>query len=585
MAKECTYVFLAPPPVQSLLYWDSGLWPHTIVRNAKRWTRARDRLFLSQTLEPLFDKMKNLEMTEAIDAGLVDPEDAIIVYRNLAWFLETDSLHKRLVLYLPFEILPHKLWQHSSAALQASVAQFLEAYLKHWAALLTVADVRASFVDGDVPEPELHTEPIPRVAKAAHLIPMLAAKGLISVQRVLELLEYPEGILVQSIMDTFPVLADLGLMSREKAAELTKYHTKNMPTSPSIITPERAHWLKQEGEKYLVEARATDIARGILTDASLSPVLLEKAHYGNAQTMLAIIHGIRMVAENLGRKKPEEARWLYSGYERILLNLWQKNIPEVRDGITSAWSRLLHLHVLDQEDIERLGVFIPDLEAGFAKNKKLIEQDAEELKPAIERMYHDPNLARLLYPVCILFGSRVKGYGTTTADLDVAVFVRPGVHFEERPRLQKHLKELFKHKKVNGKVMEFWLEQKDEGLAIRDFPHPDTLLGDSMLVHVLFGGAWYGEMQTIRELHEKVLHGYLYEKDSEKRRIWLEELERDTLLYRLLHKGYARFFPEQGGVHTPHADWIDGQSMFYDSGYRRLATKLFIRRVFLPKLG
>ena len=65
---------------------------------------------------------------------------------------------------------------------------------------------------------------------------------------------------------------------------------------------------------------------------------------------------------------------------------------------------------------------------------------------------------------------------------------------------------------------------------------------------------------------------------------WLEEMERDSLQYRLLHKGFERYFPIQSPMNTVHGHAIDGQSAFYDSRYRRIATELFIRRVFLPQL-
>ena len=90
-------------------------------------------------------------------------------------------------------------------------------------------------------------------------------------------------------------------------------------------------------------------------------------------------------------------------------------------------------------------------------------------------------------------------------------------------------------------------------------------------------------------MYEKLLPGFLYSqdkkiKDTDARKIWMRELERDTLLYRLLHKGYARLNTEQGGITTRNGNDIDQNSMFWDSGYRRLATKLFITKVFLPIL-
>ncbi len=52
-----------------------------------------------------------------------------------------------------------------------------------------------------------------------------------------------------------------------------------------------------------------------------------------------------------------------------------------------------------------------------------------------------------------------------------------------------------------------------------------------------------------------------------------------------MHKGYRHFFPKKGNLETEHSDNVDSDSAFYDSGYRRLATQLFINRVFLPQLS
>jgi len=81
----------------------------------------------------------------------------------------------------------------------------------------------------------------------------------------------------------------------------------------------------------------------------------------------------------------------------------------------------------------------------------------------------------------------------------------------------------------------------------------------------------------LRETDKKIMN-------REARGLYLEEMERDILQYRLMHKGYERFFPPAGGLHSAHADKVDGESMFWDSGYRQLATKLFASRVFLPKI-
>jgi len=155
--------------------------------------------------------------------------------------------------------------------------------------------------------------------------------------------------------------------------------------------------------------------------------------------------------------------------------------------------------------------------------------------------------------------------------------------------LRELLKQSFAHEKIHGEIIEFWLEEKDGKFGIRDFKKPDSAQGEKYWTHILFGAAWEGNENIITELRKKLLAPYMYDtgeviEGQDARTLYLGEIERDTLQYRLMHKGYERFYPSYGGIHTPHADEIDGDSMFWDSGYRQLATKLFASRVFLPKI-
>ena len=232
----------------------------------------------------------------------------------------------------------------------------------------------------------------------------------------------------------------------------------------------------------------------------------------------------------------------------------------------------------------------PDqLDMPFVQREETLRDDISIIKSAMESIKSNPELNSILYPVSILFGSRLKGYGADNADLDVAIFIKPGISAQQKEGVQSLITDTFSHSKIQGKVFEFWLEEKDGELEIINFPNPDTNIGDNTCTHILFEGAWVGDESATKELYEKLLPGYLYSKGKDirgkdARKIWLEEMEKDTLQYRLMHKGYGRFYERQGGIKTEHSDQIDGDSMFYDSGYRRLATKLFLSKVFLPQL-
>jgi hypothetical protein len=192
-----------------------------------------------------------------------------------------------------------------------------------------------------------------------------------------------------------------------------------------------------------------------------------------------------------------------------------------------------------------------------------------------------------MYPVAAFFGSRLKGYARRGADLDAAVFIKPGTPESKRAEIRQIAARLFSDKRVGGKVVEFWLEECNGALVIRDFPDPDVLVADSTWVHLAISSVWLGTHEALAHLYEKLLPGFLQcagraFMGRDVRTLCLEEMEREVLQYRLMHKGYRRFFPPSGGIEA--ADGLDPQSAFWDSGYRRLATALYLGRVFLPQL-
>lgn len=260
-------------------------------------------------------------------------------------------------------------------------------------------------------------------------------------------------------------------------------------------------------------------------------------------------------------------------------------IPE--DKVSEArakWLKEKDLPVEIPENADKL------INKPFTEKENALEEDIHYVSEIIKSIETDPELSEIIFPVGILFGSKIKGYGAVDADIDIAVFVKPGARQEEKEKYRSLLAKHFSTEKIHGKVIEFWLESTaDKELNIIDDPTIGTYAGDSRWAHVLFEGAWIGNKDMIHEIHEKLLSHYLYcdkdnQNDLEKRKIWLEEMERDTLQYRLMHKGYARLFHPIGGIHTEHSDKIDGSSVFYDSGFRRLATELYLRKVFLPQL-
>lgn len=198
----------------------------------------------------------------------------------------------------------------------------------------------------------------------------------------------------------------------------------------------------------------------------------------------------------------------------------------------------------------------------------------------VDTIRDDSLLSKYVLPLLILTGSRSKGYSTSDSDTDIAVFIKPGVNFGLRAHIQRLLEDhLFKPFKIKGGVLEFWLTEDSDIFRIKNFKDPDKHLGDSFATQVLFAGIWGGDETSIR----RILTPYLQCSDSNKRQIWLEEIERGVLQYRLMHRGYHSLYPEKWTDLQPE-EMMDKKGAFWDAGYRRLATKLFLKKVFLPHI-
>jgi hypothetical protein len=107
---------------------------------------------------------------------------------------------------------------------------------------------------------------------------------------------------------------------------------------------------------------------------------------------------------------------------------------------------------------------------------------------------------------------------------------------------------------------------------------------DQNIAHICLNTVWISERNNLKEIQNDCIRRYLeLEPNSVERSQSLERLEQDLLQYRLMHKGIKRIY-ENVSEATKHFIGIDGASAFYDRRYRRIATQLFVKYVFLPKL-
>ena len=634
---------LTSPATESLLHIETtGVpWPDEIRNNRKLQERARTRRLLSKELDNLYKLIPEatVDIWDSLKNGTIQEKNIVEFYDILSLLLEQDINNSQLVLYLPFEFLPDLNKQTETNELSSASTRLADQIRRSWRNLLTVHNLRADFKDGDVPEVEYRDEPLSQVVKAAHLIPSLLKRGLLSFDEILELLEKTtDKILADSIADTLPVLADMELITENDLDRMAKSGhrmisnmaaiiqaskrnstEKDLNTSPatdiSNITammqkdlenatlkidkkfPEtknrRSLWLKEEERRIILEKFAGIVARHTLYHGTEQLEVLIKNKLSSSEKnikTLLIIKSIQEIIETLAKTSADEAKEFYGKYEDEIKNLWlNEKDPETRTAIEELILHLYSLQIINDRQLTGFKIKSPTLNFGLTGRMDSLETHTRDITATIESIEKDEELSELIYPVVIMLGSRIKGYAKSKADLDIAVFVKPNTPFEKRKHLQDLIKKTFTHEKIQGEVMEFWLEENDGNMSILDFDNPDTKLGDSTLTHPLIG-AWYGDTETIKELYKKLMPEYLYSEDKDilgqnAQKVWTEEIGRDTLQYRLMHKGYKHFFPKKGGIETTHSDNIDNDSAFYDSGYRRLATQLFVNRVFLPQLS
>lgn len=180
------------------------------------------------------------------------------------------------------------------------------------------------------------------------------------------------------------------------------------------------------------------------------------------------------------------------------------------------------------------------------------------------------NLAAQLNPettfgVICLGGSRVKGYGQPDSDIDLWAPTKPEYKITQSA--------LFTNSAISEKLTDDQIHTIPFSQITKQLPRFATLLNTF----------WIGSPENVENLQRELLPHYFREKDPDVRSFTTERLEQDLLEYRLMHKGYPAFYPDSNPEYKKHPT-IDGASAFYETSYRILATKLFVRNIFIPKL-
>lgn len=437
----------------------------------------------------------------------------------------------RIALYIPEEWLPVD-----------SQPRYREAYLDAWWQTLGHIDYRGDFVDGDIGEID-SVEPVPQLAKAAHLAPMLGRAGLITASDVAYItsgtnsdvlrasfadISRPARAISQATLHDVPTL----LMAVNQAAD-----------EPGI-TDARSRWLRESG----MQAIAREVARS--TDWQTAERLL------HASSGLERQIALRALALH-GRTGSSRLTTVLPG----ILRQRQHDDIQVRRQADVSLRHLYNSGALPEGTLEAEGMDLPQLAGNLSANLRFMPEEVALARAAARRIGQQEDLGRLLYPIAMLGGSRLKGYGDESADTDIAVVARPDAVLPDTlPEL------LF------------------DGLTptiLQTSEMPQGLYIDPVWSNLLFNAVWIGDKATVSELQRATITMYDTPID---RYVALRRLEQDVLQYRLLHKGYERHYPVRADDTLIVPDGIDGQSTFWDSGYRRLATQLFAEKVRLPTI-
>ncbi|MEI8223866.1 MAG: hypothetical protein WCG20_01945 [bacterium] len=552
--------------------------------NSPNEQTLRDAVFdkLSQIFELIPDATQDL--WSAATRGAFPTETLAAIYDDLGLFLDSYPEYRRLVLYIPFELLPYcnDNCTVMSAKLNQSAQTFLVSYLKRWNELLHISDVRANFMNGDVPEDHLLTEPLHRTTKAAQLIPLLIRKNILSRKHAQTLWLESDGLLNETLTE---VLGYTSVPTPDDLFSSCEIIENQFIVDSHNLTDARANWLRQVRIHALTEKNALQLVEKIkLGNGSIDDLKKYLSAHSSPTVHQTGIIALREYAQHLAKTDLLSAQQLASSFAELLTALWETASHENKDLIGTLVSHFAYLKIIPEDSslLQLTQIPFPSFARFFIETTHETNQLLDELKRLTLTIETD-EVSQYVYPIIIAYGSQIKGYSGIGADIDSAVLIKPGTEVSKREYIHERLSQILVHEKIKELPTEFWITESNGTIGIRDyksFSHPDNQIGDSLFIHILLQCPWIGNSELIQLLKPAVHSIYTRNTIPTNRNLWAESLEHDIIQYRLLHKGYARLFPKQIPATLPNV--IDVESTFWDSGFRRLATLLYIKKVIVP---
>lgn len=483
------------------LIFKHGGWGGLCIDNSERDLRRK--------LLPFFDR----KVIEKWDSSSENAEE---FYGLMTQLLKTDN-NDRFLLYCPTEIIPD-LSKHG--LLNQNMRDFLVAYLDSWFRTLNFIDIRANFIDGDIPDVELLDRHTDKIIQSSFIAKDLLEKKILSSK-------YFNGLLLRKDFDT----SFHDLLSRKiKHFPFisVNYNNFNVYVADFIdsglaffndikgVSHKRIEWLKSESRAFRINEISQNVDLNLIQD------------YDDLSD-----DAIDVVVNAISYQFRRNNNIIHDHLDRLLS--WKD-----RDSVRFLICKL-HNYNNSYDYLKDFDYECPD----FCANQKVDHLPFD--------FFAFNKISDLIYPAVILYGSRIKGYSGTESDHDIAVVLRNGVSDNDHSKIDL----------VFGqKVLKFKTLNNHSRISIIDHNHHDPLSGSCDDSHVLFNGVWVGDGQSIRFLYANMLKHLNCSGDS-----FRAPLERDLLQYRLLHRGYESF------------NFID-KPTFFDIGYRCVASKLFLSKIF-----
>lgn len=632
-------LFLAGIPGQSHL-------ADLILKDPTLLEQASERRDLAHQLRTIYERVSDVHIPyqEAIEKGIVSREDMSNLLNSLSNFIDKDRNNGRIILYLPFELLPNILHRTDAGehGLLDAEHRFARTYRKAWIGMLGESDLRASFVDGDIPESGFgHPD---RVRKAGHLVPELLARGIVTqrdVTKILEVSDEPE--LLQSVTEGVvaaldrrliddatldhiqqdiaknklsvsvalqhffrPVKADIQQLNIPEAgpgiwlhrvlhhqaselANIDELYTQNAST----MSPKRALWELGVKRDEVIDMHAREIADRLSAgDVQIEHLVqfVQDADQSEGRSVL-FVRSIQSAVELTVSRDSRHAQTLARTSIPVFENLWKKGSNEVRDAIITSVNHMIHRGLISEADAGDMDIPIPDLSSPFPVDlDQFAEAEGRKLVEITKKIAANAELSTYIYPTLLAIGSRVKGYARIDADVDAAIFFRPTTPIEKREYVLKLLADTAPEIATLDNVLEFWTVDHGDRIGLRHLPDIGKTIVGAPQIHMFMGGVWISQSEESNRLHTDISARYMdlsaFDTDKDAVRFQLlRQLELDIIHYRLMQKGYRRFYPSERPQGTEHSFVIDDESDFWDPGFRRVASQLFLSRVFLPDIS